>query len=846
MKSWSRRDVLKTGLAASAGSVTLGAGVFAPTAGAQPESIIAATGLPAAAEGGSPLRERALLDFGWKFALGNANDPEKDFGFGSASRGRTFSKSGDMIGWSRKGEPVITSAKFNDSEWRSVDLPHDWAVELPFINAKTVEQGAKALGREYPETSVGWYRRVFKLGEGDESKRITLEFDGVMRQAMVILNGHYIGENMSGYAPFTFDVTDWVNLNEPNVLLVRADVGLGEGWFYEGAGIYRHVWLTKTGPVHSRDGGTFVRAEVRGASAQVTLSSEVANESDQPRTCRVAWQLMDSDGKEAGSAQSQLTEIPAWSTQRFDGQATVAESRLWSCADPHLYRAVTRVEADGTALDETSTSFGIRSLRWDADQGFFLNDKPVKIKGTCNHQDHAGVGAALPDSMQQYRIERLQSMGCNGLRTSHNPPTPELMAAADRLGMLVMCETRMMDSSREGLSELERMIRKYRNHPSIVIWSLGNEEPEQGTPRGVKIVTTMKRLARKLDPTRMTTVAMNDQQGKGVSAVVDVQGFNYNENRIDAFHKAFPRQPMIGTETASTVSTRGIYANDKEAGYVSAYDLNFPPWAATAEKWWKTYDERPFLAGGFAWTGFDYRGEPTPYGWPCISSHFGILDTCGFPKDNYFYYRAWWGSEPALHLFPHWNWAGKEGQEIDVWVHSNLESVELFLNGTSLGSQKVTRNDHPAWKVKYAPGVLEARGSKAGSVVLTEKRETTGSAARLALRAERKQIAADGEDAAVIVVEVQDSQGRVVPTAGNTVKFHVNGAGKIIGVGNGDPSCHEADKAEKRSAFNGLCMAIVQSSKRAGEVRIDASAQGLEGASVTISTKSATSRGYEG
>ena len=284
------------------------------------------------------------------------------------------------------------------------------------------------------------------------------------------------------------------------------------------------------------------------------------------------------------------------------------------------------------------------------------------IKGTCNHQDHAGVGSALPDRLQSYRIERLKSMGSNGLRTSHNPPTPELLDACDRLGMMVMCETRMMSSNPEGLSQLSRMIRKYRNHPSIIIWSLGNEEREQGSAPGARIVTSMKRLAKELDPSRLVTIAMNGGWGQGASLVLDVQGCNYSDAKIDDFHKQFPKQPMIGTETASTVSTRGIYENDPVRGYVSAYDLNFPPWAATAEKWWKDYDSRPFLAGGFAWTGFDYRGEPTPYNWPCISSHFGIMDTCGFPKDNYFYYQAWWGRSTVLHLFPHWNWAGKEGQ----------------------------------------------------------------------------------------------------------------------------------------------------------------------------------------
>jgi beta-galactosidase len=408
--------------------------------------------------------------------------------------------------------------------------------------------------------------------------------------------------------------------------------------------------------------------------------------------------------------------------------------------------------------------------------------------------------------------------------------------------MLVMCETRMMSSNPEGLSQLERMIRKYRNHPSIIIWSLGNEEREQGTPRGVKIVSSMKRLAKELDPSRPVTLAMNGAWGKGASAVVDVQGFNYFVGNIDDFQKQFPSQPTTGSETASTVCTRGIYENDKERGYVSAYDLNAPPWATTAEKWWKYFDERPFLSGGFAWTGFDYRGEPTPYNWPCISSHFGIMDTCGFPKDNYFYYQAWWGAQPVLHLFPHWNWPGKEGREIDVWCHSNLDSVELFLNGASLGSQKVQRNTHLAWKVKYVPGTIEARGTKDGNIVLTTKRETTGAPAKLLLLPDRQKISADGEDLSVVAVEVHDAKGRIVAVASNDVSFEVSGPGKIIGVGNGDPSCHEPDKATKRSAFNGLCMAFVQATKQAGEIRVVARAAGLESASTVIEAEAAQLR----
>jgi beta-galactosidase len=451
------------------------------------------------------------------------------------------------------------------------------------------------------------------------------------------------------------------------------------------------------------------------------------------------------------------------------------------------------------------------------------------------------VGAAIPDRIQSYRLERLKWMGSNGCRTSHNPPTPEFLDACDRMGMLVMDETRMMSSNPEGLSELERLIRRDRNHPSVVIWSLGNEEPEQGTTRGAKIMATMKRLQRKLDPTRVATAAMNGGWGDvGISNVVDVQGCNYSDGKIDAYHKAHPLQPMIGTETASSLSTRGIYANDKTLGYMSGYDTEKPSWGNTAEDWWTFYDAREWLAGGYAWTGFDYRGETTPYKWPCISSHFGILDTCGFAKDTAYYYRTWWGTEPTLHLLPHWNWAGIEGQEIEVWAYCNQESVELFLNGVSLGPQEVKKNGHLLWKVKYAPGTIEARASKGGKVVLTERHETTGPAAKIVAVADRGKITADGQDVAVINVTIVDAQGRTVPTAGNKVTFAVSGPGAVIGVGNGDPSCHEADRpmsesAAERSAFNGLCMAIVQSKRgAAGAMTVKVDGAGLEGATVTV------------
>jgi beta-galactosidase len=380
------------------------------------------------------------------------------------------------------------------------------------------------------------------------------------------------------------------------------------------------------------------------------------------------------------------------------------------------------------------------------------------------------------------------------------------------------------------------MIRRDRNHPSIVAWSLLNEEPIQGSEMGARIISSMKRFANRLDPSRPIVAAMDNSWGGPVTSVIDIQGFNYRDPQMAGFHEKFPLKPIIGTESGSTVSTRGVYENDKAKGYVSAYDVNFPYWASTAETWWKIHAEHPYIAGGFVWTGFDYRGEPTPYAWPCVSSHFGILDTCGFPKDNFYYYKAWWRPEPLLHLFPHWNWSGKEGQEIEVWAHSNLDRVELFLNGKSLGSQDVPRNLHVQWKVKYEPGAIEARGYKGAQQILTSRRETTGEAAAVVLRPDRATISADGQDVSMVTAEVVDANGRQVPTANCEISFAVTG-GRLIGVGNGDPSSHEPDKADKRKAFNGLCMAIVQSTQTPGELTIRASSPGLRAASVVINLK---------
>lgn len=838
MRKWTRRDVVKGGLA-GAGGLMVPKWADALVNGAantlhedQQPPFVDLTQHPPFAAGA---RERLLLDFGWKFHFGHASDPGLDFGYGRGNDG-AFAKTGHLFAPARE--------RFDASTWRDVNLPHDWAVELPFVNDPALtSHGFKPVGRAYPATSVGWYRKSFAIPATDAGRRLWLEFDGVYRNAIVALNGIYLTTALSGYAPFSVDITDMVHVGAENVLCLRVDATENEGWFYEGAGMYRHAWLVKAAPVHVPQWGTFVTSEVRGHDAEVTVQVTVANDSGADTTCRVGTRIVDDAGTSRGTARSGTVRLPAWESATVSLRTTVHDADLWSIEHPALYRAQATIEVDGAVVDGTETPFGIRTLRWDADRGFFLNGQHVELQGTCNHQDHAGVGSALPDRLQYYRIARLKEMGCNAYRTSHNPPTPELLDACDRLGMLVLDETRMFASSQEGLSQFERLIRRDRNHPSVFCWSIGNEEPTQATDVGARMAASMKRLARRLDPTRPITEAMDDTWGPGLSAVVDVQGFNYGDDkRIDAFRAKFPTKWSMGTEVGSTVSTRGIYANDKVRGYVEAYDTQFPPWAATAEHWWSTYAARAFLAGGFVWTGFDYRGEPTPYGWPCINSHFGIMDTCGFAKDNFYYYKAWWGRDPVVHILPHWNWPGREGQDVRVWVHANVDEVELLLNGTSLGRQRVTPNAHLAWQVPYAPGTLEARGFTRGQQVLVDRRETTGAPSAITLTPDRATIDADGEDVSVIVVRVVDAQGRVVPVAGDEIEFTVSGAGTLIGLGNGDPSDHTPDKGTVRRAFNGLCMAIVQSGRNAGTITIRAAADGLAPASVDIACRSATLR----
>ena len=815
MSEVTRRELIRAAAVVSAGALVFDSAIArARTLLSNYPEVASAEALAAIAP-----REQLLFDFGWKFFLGSDADPKRDLDFGKdhGSYEGGFAKTGSF---------EFATGNFDDSKWRSLNLPHDWAIELPFVNDQALElQGYKPLGRKYPETSVGWYRRSFDIPASDAGRRICVDFDGAFRSALVFVNGCYVGRNDNGYTPFGFDLTDYLNYPGKNVIVVRVDATFGDGWYYEGAGIYRHVWLTKTDALHLGKWESYVHSDKKGNVAKLSLGTAVMNEGTKPEPVNVKWRILDADGNAipGGAVTSQSDPLAPGRSATFTGTFELPSPKLWSIETPYLYSAIVTVESASKVRDAERVSFGVRTVAFDANKGFFLNGKSVKIKGTCNHQDHAGVGAALPDRLQWYRLAILWEMGSNAVRSSHNMPTPEWVEACDRMGMMMMCETRSMNSSAEGMAQLEVMIKRYRNSPSVIIWSMGNEEwIIQDKPQGEHIVASMVARSHELDPTRLCTAAVNDNFGKGVSLSLDVEGFNYNLAEIDKYHQAHPLQPLIGSEIAGTEGIRGIYTTDKLRNWVSAYDVNHPSFGQNAEEWWKFYSARDFLAGAFAWTGFDYRGEPAPNGWPSISSVFGIVDACGFPKDNFYYYKAWWGQEPVLHLFPHWNWEQRIGEPVSVWVHSNVDEVELFLNEQSQGSKKVQPLTHLEWDVKYTPGVLEARGKKDGKIILTAKRETTGEPTSIKLTADRKEIDANGEDVAVLRVEALDSAGRHVPTADNAISFRITGEGELLGVGNGYPNCQESDKEPKRSLFNGLAQLIVQAAKSPGAISVEA------------------------
>ncbi|MDE5880520.1 MAG: DUF4982 domain-containing protein [Muribaculaceae bacterium] len=788
---------------------------------------------------------RQSFDDNWLFAFGNASDPAKDFGCGT-----------EYFNYLTKANSIHNEGPYCDKfqpekwgkEWKEVTLPHDWVVDLPFAKEASHSHGYKTVGYKYPETSVGWYRKTFTIPEEDFGKHISLQFDGIFRDARVWVNGFYLGQEPSGYATQVYDISEYLNYGGDNVIAVRADATLEEGWFYEGGGIYRHVWLDKADPVHVAPFGTFVYADLQAPynEAIVTVETKVDNKSLGTADYEIRNTLVAPDGTETLFPVTSESGVLAKSSRTSKVSTKVENPMLWDIETPQLYTVITEIVKDGKVVDTHTTKTGFRDAKFDADNGFFLNGKNVKIKGVNLHQDHAGVGSAIPDALQAFRLRELKKYGVNAYRASHNPMTPAMIDACDSLGILVMEENRLTGVNDEHIRLLQRMIERDRNHPSIIVWSVGNEEwGTEWNDFGKRISETMREYCHRFDPTR--PMAMASSSGPTVLVPVDIAGYNYVlQNPIEQHRADYPDRKALGTEETTGCGARGVYYDDHANGFMKAINrsLNGPDSIYNAiERGWKFYDERPWLGGLFYWTGFDYRGESNPMVYPATGSQFGVLDYCGFPKDEAFYLKSWWTDEPVLHIFPHWNLKGHEGELVSVWAYSNMDEVELFVNGKSLGRKEMPKNGHLSWDAVYHPGKVKAIGYKNGKKVKETVIETTGEASKLALEADRSTINADNADVSVVAVKVLDKKGRFVPDANITLNIVAEGPIKILGVGNGDPTFKAAErptdgvgKAFSVNTFNGLAQILVQSESLGGTGKLTVSSDNVPAQNIIITT----------
>ena len=755
------------------------------------------------------VREKILLDEGWKFAFGHAADPAKDFGCGT-----------EYFNYLTKANSIHNEGpyaqKFDDAAWQTVTVPHDWVTTLAYAREASHSHGYKTVGYKYPETSVGWYRKVIKIDGNDLGKRLMLRFDGIFRSAQVWFNGFYMGTEPSGYATQVYDITPYVKYGEDNLICVRADASLEEGWFYEGAGIYRDVWLEKSALQHVAPFGTFVYAELQAPyqTANIHVETEVANSALMAARCEIRHQLLDAQGQEVAHTSAQSVSLQAKQTANDHQVMMLPTPILWSPDHPYIYKVVTTVSVEGKVIDQYTTTTGVREIAFDADRGFLLNGQPLKLKGVNMHQDHAGVGAAIPDALLAWRIRQLKSFGCNAYRSSHNPMTPALLDICDREGILVIDENRLMGINDEHLRLLERMIKRDRNHPCVFLWSDGNEEwGLENNEQGIRVAASMRAYTHLLDPTRPSTVA--NAGGSQLIKSLDVVGYNYiAQNNVENRRREHPEWKIVGTEETTGCGTRGIYFNDpQQPGHMPSMNYHQlsdskQPYENVIERGWQFYADHDWASGLFYWTGFDYRGEPNP-----------------------------------LSFLPHWNLQGHEGETVEVWAYSNCDEVELSVNGKSLGRKPMPRNGHLKWEAVYQPGSLKAVGYKNGKKQLVQTVETTGKAARLQLAADRQKIQADGRDLSVVTVSLLDAKGRVVPDACHVLTLRLQGEGHILGVGNGNPSwlgsdhpnssdCHEFQV----EAFNGYAQVLVQSTKNAGPLTLECSSAGMKSALLRLET----------
>ena len=762
-------------------------------------------------------RERISFNHDWQFAFGNASSPAKDFGCGTEYF-NYFTKAASI-----HNEGPYTP-KFDSSDWKYVDLPHDWVVDLPYAPEASHSHGYKTVGFKYPETSVGWYRKAFTVPAEDYGKHIWLQFDGIFRDAQVWVNGFYLGHEPSGYATQTYDISEYLNYGGENIVCVRADATLEEGWFYEGAGIYRHVWLNKASKLNVAPFGTFVYSEfavpyaLRGNAgpdlslASLHIETTVQNMGAAAENYSLKHILKDADGQVAGECTSDGSLILAKDSHKTLAVIPVENPHLWSCEDPYLYTLVTEVYAGDTLVDSYETVTGIRHIEFDNDRGFLLNGDVVKLKGVNMHQDHAGVGAGIPDGLQEWRLLQLKKFGCNAYRSSHNPMTPALLDICDRLGILVIEENRLTGVNREHIDLLERMIRRDRNHPSVILWSVGNEEwGLEWNELGTRIAESMREYCHRFDPTRLMTVASSS--GPNILLPADVAGYNYILQNPAEEHRAnYPERRALGSEETTGCGTRGVYFDEGNGSMVSLNRFKHGPDSLynCIERGWKFYADRDYLAGLFYWTGFDYRGEPNPLAFPATGSEFGILDYCGFPKDEAFYLKSWWTDEPVLHILPHWNLEGHEGEKVSVWVYSNCDEVQLIVNGKKLGRKKMPVNGHLEWDAVYKPGYVRAIGYKDGRKIMDKRVETVSEAVEAVWTYETV------GDITVASVEMRDAKGRFVPTADVQLEFTAPEGCRILGWGNGDPAFQHDERPENGDStinvqtFNGLAQVILQ------------------------------------
>jgi beta-galactosidase len=758
--------------------------------------------------------------------------------------------------------------ELDDSGWRSLNLPHDWSIEGEFSEKNPATPGGGAL-----PGGIGWYRKTFTLPAADKNRLMFVDFDGVYRNSEVWINGHYLGKRPYGYISFEYQLTPYLNYGgQKNVIAVKVDNSQqpNSRW-YSGSGIYRNVWLTTTDNIFVDHWGTYITTPAANEqSSSVEIRTSVRNASQSGQQVNLTTIIYDAAGKEVARTVSKNVAGKS-SVSEIAQTLVVKRPTLWTLENPYLYKAVSQIEQGGKVVDRYETPFGIRYFTFDREKGFLLNGKQVKIRGVCDHHDLGSLGAAVNVRALERQLEMLKAMGVNGIRTSHNPPAPELLELADRLGFIVMDEAFDMwkkkktdfdyhlDWDEWHKRDLEDMVLRDRNHPSIFIWSIGNEVSEQWNddPNAAPIARELAGIIRSLDRTRPITSACNNVSEKNpliTSGALDLVGTNYSQQKIPEFPKMFPGQKLIGTETTSALATRGSYDlpsdvirrwparwdqpfKDGNPDFsCSAYDNCSAPWGSTHEETWKVVKKYDFFSGMYIWTGFDYLGEPTPYWWPARSSYFGIIDLAGFPKDAYYMYQSEWTSVPVLHLFPHWNW--KPGQTVDVWAYFNTDEVELFLNGKSLGTKRKSGDDlHVMWRIPFEPGTLKAVARTNGKVVLTQEVRTARKPARIVLTPDRKIIKADGSDLSFVTVKVMDENGTIVPDAENLVNFQLTGEGFIAGVDNGSPVSHEPFKASYRKAFHGICLAIIQSKGKAGKIVLNATSEGLAPASVMIEAR---------